>query len=332
MARAPGNNAAPQDDMPLGVRPRTLFVTGKGGAGKSTVAAALALAYRDAGVRTLLVEIAGQDPASKLLAPRTAVGYEPVPLAPRLHALSVDADSALREYARMRLKVKAVADRLVGNPVFHQFAEAAPGFRELLVLGKLWTLAQELGPRRRPKYEAIVVDAPATGHGAALLGMAGIVARMFPVGPIATEAKQIDAYVRDPAQVGVVLAALPEELPVTEALELHARLAEQEVAVVATVLNGLVEARFSDDEAQLVEQLLESGAAESRVTAALQVARFEHTRRQQQEEERRRLERVTGPATTLPLLYRERLTRSDVQQLADRLVATGVPTAVEARV
>lgn len=302
--------------LPLGLPPRTVFVTGKGGVGKSTVAAALALAYRDAGVRTLLVQIAGQEPASRLLAPRTTVGYDAVTLAPRLSALTIDAEGALREYARLRLKVRAVADRLVGNPIFHQFADAAPGFRELLIMGKLWSLSNEEGSRRRRKYETIVVDAPATGHGTALLGMAGTVARMFPVGPIANEARQVDEFVRDPERVGVVLVSLPEELPVTEAIELHGRLAEHGVSVSATVLNGLVPQRFDAGEIAHLSGLIEPDALEPPVRACLQVAAREHARALQQTEERERLEQVTGPVYTLPLMYRAQLTRADVQQLA----------------
>ena len=80
--------------------------------------------------------------------------------------------------------------------------------------------------------------------------MAGVIARMFPVGPISGEAKAVDAFVRDAERVGVILVALPEELPVTETLELHEELAERGVSVAAAVLNGLLIDRFTDSEAE----------------------------------------------------------------------------------
>src|SRR6187402_2225337 len=107
-ARRPQFNV---DALPLGLTPRTIFVTGKGGVGKSTVSAALALAWRDAGARTLLVEIEGQASAAAMISSKQ-VGYEPTPLAEHLSAMRISLSDALKEYARQRLKVKLVADRL----------------------------------------------------------------------------------------------------------------------------------------------------------------------------------------------------------------------------
>ena len=311
------------DLLPLGLAPRTVFVTGKGGVGKSTVAAALALAWRDAGARTLLVEIEGQASATSMISSRT-VGYTPVPLAEHLSAMRITLLDALKEYARLRLKVKLVADRLVSNPVIDQFTQAAPGFRELLVLGKLWSLANEVDDRGRPMWDAIVVDSPATGHGLGLLNMAGEVARMFPVGPIAAEAKQVDAFIRDPERTGVVLVALPEELPVTETLELRAQLAEQGVPVAATVLNGLLVDRFTDAEAQAASRTLDHTKAPEHVRHALETVVWEHTRCVDQAAERARLEAgIDVPACVLPHMFAPQLGREHVVSLARWLSQSG---------
>lgn len=316
-------------ELPLSLEPRTLFVTGKGGVGKSTVAATLALAFRDAGVRTLLVQIEGQSPASQLLSDRQ-VGYEPTALSPSLWSLTIDADNALREYARLRLKVPFVADKLVGNPIFHQFAQAAPGFKELLVLGKLWALAKAQNSRRKPQFEAIIVDAPATGHGVGLLGMAGVVARMFPVGPIAAEAREVDAFVRDPGQTGVVVVALPEEMPVNEAIELGGRLGEQGVDVSAVVLNGLLPERIGHDDVPAIEAALAEPDVDPSVAAALETALYEHLRWDEQQAERQRLEDAMGSVHTLPYLYTHELTPEHVRDLARWLTPKGL-RAQEAR-
>jgi anion-transporting ArsA/GET3 family ATPase len=252
------------------------------------------------------------------------VGYEPVPLAEHLAAMRITLMDALREYARIRLKVKLVADRLVNNPVIDQFAQAAPGFRELLVLGKLWSLASERDDTGRPAWDAIVVDSPATGHGLGLLGMAGVIARMFPVGPIAGEAKQVDAFVRDPAQVGVVLVALPEELPVTETLELQEQLRERGVALAAPVLNGLLVDRFAPAEAKRVAKLVADDATPEHLRHALETVMWEHVRCVDQAAERERLEAGIGsPVSVLPYMFAPQLEREHVASLARWLTPAG---------
>jgi anion-transporting ArsA/GET3 family ATPase len=325
MATTRRTTRASTAELPLGISPRTLFVTGKGGVGKTTVAAAVASAYRDAGVRTLLVEIAGQASAASLISDKP-VGYEPVALGPLLHALRIDRDSALREYARLRLKVKLVADRLVSNPIMDQFAQAAPGLPELLVLGKLWQLAQLVDARNKPRYEAIVVDAPATGHGLGLLGMAGVVARMFPVGPIANEARQVDAFVHDADQVAALLVALPEEMPVNETIELHERLGQQGVNVAGVLLNGLLPDRFTDAEADRLATLAGGSKVAAEVRSALDASVYEHDRRRAQDAERARLQAALGGGeslSTLPHIASAQLSRAQVQSLARWLPARG---------
>lgn len=311
--------------LPLGLQPRTVFVTGKGGVGKSTVSAALALAWRDAGARTLLVEIEGQASAAAMLSNKH-IGYDSTPLGEQLSALRITLSDALKEYARLRLKVKLVADRLVGNPVIDQFAQAAPGFHELLVLGKLWALSTEKDERGRPRWDAIIVDSPATGHGLGLLGMAGVIARMFPVGPIHAQAKAVDAFVRDPKRVGVVLVALPEELPVTETLELHDELRSRGIDVVASVLNGLLVDRFSDEEADRARQLAEAGGPDMspRVLHALETVAWEHMRCEDQAAERSRLESgIDLPTGVLPFMFVPQLGREHVASLARWLMPAG---------
>ncbi|MCW2974248.1 MAG: Anion-transporting ATPase [Thermoleophilia bacterium] len=320
------------DALPLGLTPRTVFVTGKGGVGKSTVTAALALAWRDAGARTLIVEIEGHASAAATISGKR-IGYEPVPLGEHLAAMRITLLDALKEYARMRIKVKLVADRLVSNPIIDQFAQAAPGFRDLLILGKLWSLATEVDERGQPRWDAIIVDSPATGHGLGLLNMAGVIARMFPVGPISAEAKRVDAFTRDPERVGVVLVALPEELPVTETLELREQLEEQGIDVAATVLNGLLIDRFAPEEIDRVRTALEAadGSLDEAATHALETAVWEHTRSTDQAEERERLDAGLGAdeAALLPWMFSAQLEREHVASLARWLTSAGQEVLLE---
>ncbi len=311
MARA----SRPQtEQLPFGLHPRTLFVTGKGGVGKSTVAAAMALAYREAGVRTLLVELEGQASAAARISGRT-VTYEPTAIAPSLWATRIELDKAMREYAHLRLKVRAISDRLVGNPVFEQFAHAAPGFRELMMLGRLWWLSQQTTARGHQRFQAIIVDAPATGHGLGLLGMAGVVARMFPVGPIAGEAQEIDDFIKDAERVSAVLVALPEEIPVNETIDLHGRMVEQGVDVASVVVNCMLPGRFSGEDIAVFDDIVDTGV-DTRIESLFETARYEHERHAEQVRERDRLERELGTVQLLPQLYGDALEREDIASLA----------------
>jgi anion-transporting ArsA/GET3 family ATPase len=320
----------PTPRMPLGLQPRTIFVTGKGGVGKTTIAAALAMAFRDAGARTLLVEIEGHEGAAALISDRP-VGYEAVTISPKLWALRIDAEGALQEYARLQLKVKMIADRMARNPIFAQFAQVAAGLRELLTLGKLWALSEER-TSRGPRYEAIIVDAPATGHGLSLMTTAGSIAKAFPVGPIASQAKQVDAFIRNPDLCSTILVALAEEVATNEALDLHEQLAANELHVGGVIANGLLPHRFNSDQGGKLEWLsstLGSSKENRRVTSLLDVALYEHARATEQSEQLHRLDALDGRAGTivsLPYLYADSIGRTELSLLAAQLTDREIET------
>src|SRR5215217_3122266 len=208
MSRAPG-----LVDKPL------VVVTGKGGVGKSTVAAALGLAAGRRGLRTIIAEVARRDDVSRVLG---GTGVHEDELAPRLHHISIDPEEAMQEYVVDQLPSRALADVLLSSRGFGYLAAATPGLRELLTVGKVWELAQEdrRAPGARP-YDLVVLDAPATGHGVAILSAPRTLARTARVGRIARQGRTIDAMVTDPERTGVIAVARPEEMPVTETLSLQ---------------------------------------------------------------------------------------------------------------
>jgi len=236
---------------------RLLFVTGKGGVGKSTVASALGLAAARLGKRTILCEVAQQELTSRLFH-RDGIGFEETELVPGLAAISIDPQQAMEEYLRVQIGNRALFKLLFDNRIFQYLADAAPGVRELVTMGKVWELAQLERPwtGAETRYDLVVVDAPATGHGLGLLGAPRTIRDIARVGPIRRQANRIDTFLRDPSATGVVAVALAEEMPVVETLEFDRRLsAEMGLETGAVVVNGLYPERFSGADAAALAQL-----------------------------------------------------------------------------
>jgi len=307
---------------------RLVVLTGKGGVGKSVVGASLALAARERGKRVLLVEVGAPLEASRRLGGPRSAGRE-VEAQPGLFTLNLDPHAAMDEYVRHVVKIDLIARRILANPVYERFFAAAPGLKELMVLGKIMVL-EEARRRlsREPLYDLIVVDAPATGHGLAYLKVPLAASRAIPVGPIGHNARRILELLRDPARTALVIVAAPEEMAVVEAVELY-RAAEAEVGVVpqAVVLNGCHERRFSDAEEAEVLRLARSDAAGDvepgvPLQAAVRAARRQIRRRKLTRFYRDRLTRALDtPLVSLPFLFRETLGANELRTLAGALEA-----------
>ena len=302
---------------------RMLFVTGKGGVGKSTVAAALGIAAARRGLRTIVAELTGQDRVAVAFGRTDGAGHaHELRLADNLHTISIDPQHALDDY--LRLKAGALAGVLSGSRTFHAFLSATPGMRELLCLGKAWELSQ---PERRAAdgepYDLVVVDAPATGHGIAALRTPRTFAEIARVGPIAGQGRTLDASFTDPAQTAVVAVALAEEMPVNETLVLQRRLRDElGIELAVAIVNALVPDRLGPRQAlRVADALALAGARTSpAVRAALQAAHSEHVRAGAQREQVARLAAGLGadPAT-LPYLFTPSVDRDGLELLADHL-------------
>jgi anion-transporting ArsA/GET3 family ATPase len=299
---------------------RLLYVTGKGGVGKTTVALALGIAAARRGLRTIVAELSGQQRAADAFGVVGAPGQE-VALDGGLHAISVDLRHALEEYLHQR--AGRVGDLLAASRAFHAFAVATPGMRELLTIGKAWELAQER--RRAPggePYDLVVVDAPATGHGLGALRTPRTFADIARVGPIAHQGSTIDATLRDAAFTGVVLVALAEEMPVNETLLLARELrASMGIEPAEVIVNALVPERLGSRQLTSVEGALD-GARTPVVRAALRAAAAEAHRAHRQRAEVVRLADGLGRAPrALPYVYAPALDRAALEGLASELEA-----------
>jgi anion-transporting ArsA/GET3 family ATPase len=279
-------------------------VTGKGGVGKTTVAAAVGLVAARRGLRTIVAEVARRDDVSRAFG---GEGIQEEELAPGLHHLSIDPERAMELYLTDQLPA-ALAELLSSSRTFTYLAAATPGMRELLTVGKVWELAQE--DRRAPgaePYDLVVLDAPATGHGVAILTAPRTFARTARVGRIARQGAKIDAMVTDPTRTGVIVVARPEEMPVTETLSLQDALREDvglEVGLV--VANGVLPQRFSAAEARALDRAPDG--------PEVRAARHAGARARAQRTQLRRLRRgARATVATLPFVFdgdpMERLTR-----------------------
>ena len=284
---------------------RLVVVMGKGGVGRTTVAAALGLVAARRGRRAIVCEVSGQARVDE-----TGVG---------LATISVDPEEAKLEWLERQLRSRRLARLLGRNRIFELLTAAAPGLAELVAIGKVWDLAQ-LGSRSRGDHDVVILDAPATGQGLALLDAPATYVKVARAGPIHGQASRIAAFLRDPSSTAILAVALPEEMPVNETLELEDRLRERALCLEAVIVNGVFPGRFSADEAKRLEDL--NGRLTPGARAALATALGEHRRGRAQRAQLRRLRRRAGtPVSTLPFLFEPELGSRHIEVLSRRLEA-----------
>lgn len=233
--RAPTGASASAADLTGLFDRRLLFVTGKGGTGKSTVAAAIAVRAAEQGLRTLACEMDAKGSLSSLLGLDRKPGYVPVRTVSGVEAMTMDTEESLREYLRIHLKVPFVTKIGPLAAAFDFVADAAPGVREVLAVGKVcWEV-------RENTYDLVVVDAEASGHVVSQIASPRTIADLVPRGPLRDQTSWMLEILDDAARCGVVLVANPEELAVAETVDLAARLrADTRTDVARIVMNRVV--------------------------------------------------------------------------------------------
>jgi anion-transporting ArsA/GET3 family ATPase len=194
-----------------------IFVTGKGGVGKSTVAAAIATQRASEGKKTLLVEL-GYQSFFKDFFDLPQVGYQPQHLSQNLDLAIWSGPEALEEYVKHLLKIEALYRLFFENPVTKALVNVAPALAELSMLGKVTSGIRKVGPAL--SYDCIVIDSFASGHFLALIRAPKGLATSFRIGPMGEQSRDMDRILRDPEHSKYVVVSLPEDLPVQEALEL----------------------------------------------------------------------------------------------------------------
>ena len=276
-----------------------VLVSGKGGVGKTTVTAALATLAARAGLKVLLCELERDGRLARFFN-NGASGLDES-AARNISFLFVDPEAALEEYLKIYLRIKQVYRTIVQSPIMNYFLQAAPGFRELLIMGKIWWEVQlQEGRPRRHRWDLVLVDAPATGHGISFMGVAHSVADMVRVGPIHNQAKNMLSTLQDERSTVLVPVTLPEEMPVNETVDLVSRVGEGlGIAIGPLVVNGMPTQVFPMNELatwrEMEDGVTEGEPTSPQLSALVKLARMGRNRREAGLQYRRQLrERLRG--------------------------------------
>jgi Mrp family chromosome partitioning ATPase len=295
---------------------RLLVFTGKGGTGKSTVAAVMARVAARQGLRVLLCETNARDRLHVLLgvpAPESVEESARIrSVGENLSVTNLRPETALFEYGLMKLRSRRVTRGLLGNRVVSYFLGVIPSIAEVVVLGKLLHhVREEVSGQRR--FDVVIFDAPATGHGLSLLRLPQALLASVPAGPLRDDMNWMNALLVDPAVSAVNLVARPEELPVNETLELNERLRDEiKLPRGVCFLDGVWPDRFSASELRSI------ASADTGLGAV--VGQMQELAERSKAEESRLRGQLDLPVVALPQLFIEQPEGRSIEHvLVDRL-------------
>ncbi len=322
---------------------RFLIFSGKGGVGKSTVAAAVAVAAARKGKRVLILEIGDQERMPAIFGAKKAgyegarvYGSEKGPVAP-IWSMCLTPRDAMHEFVIRQVKFERVYETVFENRVIKYFMTAAPGLDELVMMGKIENLEVERvekptkkmlkdnGGETPPRFDLIVMDAPATGHGLAFFKVPKMTMKMVKGGPLFRKAERMWELVTDPKRTAFNIVTLPEEMPVNESIDLHAAATELGLPPGKLIVNGVYPELFDRAESEMLDGLREKAKPAEGIpgviaAAALDAALVYRGRERMHEEMLKKLkDELPLERHELPFLFRPRVGAEEVEQLADRL-------------
>ncbi len=296
---------------------RFVIVVGKGGVGRTTVAAALARAAGRAGKRVLLAQTNAPERLGQLLGTKGPLGPKVTVVDSRLSAVNISPKEALHEYGVLLLKYEPLYRAVFENKAMRSFLGAFPGLDYWTMLGKAWWHTTELSGER-PKYDLVILDGPASGHAVAMLRTPSAVMTAMPKGPLGRDAALARALLSDPARTTALLVTLPEELPARETVILASDLRALGVPVGPLVVSSMPPAEAADP--ALAKVLEASDAAPPALAGLFTGVATLASRRRDADHIVRGLERDLGlPALQLPRLPTGDLRPEHIEKLADLL-------------
>ena len=283
---------------------RFVIVAGKGGVGKSTVAAALAMCAARQGKRVLVAELGQRERVARLLGHPRGGGYAVTRVRENIDVINVRPQPALHEYGLIKLRLETLYKVVFENAVMQALTRVIPGMNELLLIGKAWHLEQEIDPRTgRYRWDMIIVDAPATGHGISLLDLPHVVTEAVKVGPMAEETRRIRDMLTDPGRSVMNIVTLPEEMPVNETIELERRMSTSlKIAPGHLFVNGLWPAALSSQEQTIMQSYCARSRCVGRFEGVLETLRFMEDRRRAQQVHLEALS-ARSPMPQIPIPY-----------------------------
>lgn len=301
---------------------RLILVVGKGGVGRSTVAASIAAAAARSGRRTLLFEANAKDRFGELF-DRPAVGQEIAKLRANLYAVNTTPAAALEEYGLMILRFRRVYKLVFENRITEAFIKAIPGVDDYAVLGKAWYHTKE-SKGGKPKWDTLVFDMAASGHSLAMLRIPWAIAKVVPDGPLTRDARQVQSLLLDSERTAVVMVTMAEDMPSNEAIELSAQLREHlNLQPSRLIINQLYSDRFPEGSVQSqVLDALEGEELDEELAAVRAHAIQCRARRQLNEGYLRRLsDTIKVPQIHLPRLFVPKLSQKDIDGFSEHLAS-----------
>lgn len=307
---------------------RFLLVAGKGGVGKTTVAAALAISHAAKGKRVLVAMCNAKERLSVMLG-SDLIGEDVVKVGPNIWAVNMTPEKALDEYGMLVLKSKTLYSILFDNKYVRTFFRAVPGMQEWAMLGKAWWHTVETRDDGTPMFDLVILDSPATGHGLDMLRVPKVILEVVPAGLLRRDAERAMEMFQDPKQCAAILVTLPEEMPTTETIELSQALTKElKIPIGAVVVNGVLPPLFSREERAALEQLAEAAKPidEKKITdknagdAAILAGENRASRERVQAESLSRLSReLPVKPIFFPLLFEDAANPNAIRELAKRV-------------
>jgi anion-transporting ArsA/GET3 family ATPase len=322
---------------------RLILVAGKGGVGRSTVAASIAAAAARRGRKTLLFEANANDRYGAFFGKSFEVGTEIVRLRENLYAVNTNPTAALEEYGLMVLRFRRVYRMVFENRITKYFLRAIPGLDDYSIIGKAWFHTEE-ERRGRPLWDTVVFDLPASGHSLSMLKIPYVILDTVPEGPLTRDARKLVALLQDSARTALVLVTLAEEMPSNEARELSDSL-ERDLSLEAAhlLINQVYPDRFPEGspEAEILDRLVahvpasqspdpvtragargEIADIDADVAAVTAHAELAARRRKLNERYLARLaDTIRAPQSQLPLLFSPSLGPEQIEELSQRIEA-----------